>query len=68
MTAVGAERKLTSALPGFRLCPEAAARCIPASNDTIRELVKAVRRHLDAMTLEKIVNELLDSAAGNRSF
>ena len=38
-----------------------------ASNDAIREIVKALRRHIDAATLEKIVNELLD-VPGNRSF
>jgi hypothetical protein len=31
-----------------------------ASNDAIREIAKALRRHIDAATLEKIVNELLD--------
>ena len=40
---------------------------MPASNDTIREIAKALRRHVDAATLEKIVNELLD-VPGNRSF
>ena len=38
-----------------------------ASNDTIREIAKALRRHVDAATLEKVVNELLD-VPGNRSF
>ena len=37
-----------------------------ASNDTIREIAKALRRHVDAATLEKIVNELLD-VPGNKS-
>jgi hypothetical protein len=40
---------------------------MPPSNDTIREIAKALRRHVDAATLEKIVNELLD-VPGNRSF
>ena len=39
----------------------------PPSNDTIREIAKAFRRHVDAATLEKIVNELLD-LPGNKSF
>ena len=38
-----------------------------ASNDTTREIAKALRHHVDAATLEKIVNELLD-VPGNRSF
>ena len=33
---------------------------MPPSNDTIREIAKALRLHVDAATLEKIVNELLD--------
>jgi len=37
------------------------------SNDAIREIGKALRRHVDAATLEMIVNELLD-VPGNRSF
>ena len=37
------------------------------SNDTIREIAKALRHHVDAATLEKVVNELLD-VPGNRSF
>ena len=37
------------------------------SNDAIREIAKALRHHVDAATLEKIVNELLD-VPGNRSF
>ena len=40
---------------------------MPASSDTIREIAKALRRHVDAATLEKVVNELLD-VPGNRSF
>ena len=40
---------------------------MPASNDTIRKIAKALRRHVDASTLEKVVNELLDVSA-NRSF
>jgi hypothetical protein len=33
-----------------------------SSNDTIREIAiaKALRRHVDAATLEKVINELLD--------
>jgi hypothetical protein len=38
-----------------------------ASNDAIREIGKALRRHVDPATLETIVNELLD-VPGNRSF
>jgi hypothetical protein len=37
------------------------------ANDPIREIANALRRHVDAATLEKIVNELLD-VPGNRSF
>jgi hypothetical protein len=37
------------------------------SNDTIREIAKALRRHIDAATLEKVINKLLD-VPGNRSF
>ena len=37
------------------------------SNDAIREIGKALRRHVDAATLETIVNELLD-VPGNRDF
>ena len=33
---------------------------MPPSNDTIWEIAKALRRHVDAATLEKIVNEPLD--------
>jgi hypothetical protein len=40
---------------------------MPASNDTIREIAKALRHHVDAATLEKVVNELLD-VPGDRSF
>jgi hypothetical protein len=40
---------------------------VAASNDTIRELAKALRRHVDAVTLEKVINELLD-VPGNRNF
>jgi len=40
---------------------------MPPSNDTIWEIAKALRRHVDAATLEKVVNELLD-VPGNRSF
>jgi pyruvate-formate lyase-activating enzyme len=38
-----------------------------ASNDTMREIAKALRRHFDTATLEKVVNELLD-VPGNRDF
>ena len=37
------------------------------SHDTIREIAKALRHHVDAATLEKVVNELLD-VPGNRDF
>ena len=40
---------------------------MPPSNDTIREIAKALRLHVDAATLEKIVNELL-GVPGNKSF
>ena len=40
---------------------------IATSNDTIREIAKALCHHVDAATLEKVVNELLD-VPGNRSF
>jgi hypothetical protein len=33
----------------------------------IREIAKALRRYVDAETLEKVVNELLD-VPGNRDF
>ena len=36
-------------------------------SDPIREIANALRRHVDAATLEKVVNELLD-VPGNRSF
>jgi hypothetical protein len=35
--------------------------------DAIREIAKALRRHVDAETLERIVNDLLD-VRGNRDF
>ena len=38
-----------------------------ASNDTMREIAKALRRHVDTATLEKVVNELLD-VPGNKDF
>jgi len=38
-----------------------------ASNDAIPEIGKALRRHIDAATEEKIVNELL-RGAGNKDF
>ena len=37
------------------------------SNDAIREIAKALRRHVDAATLERVVNQLLD-IPGNRDF
>ncbi len=37
------------------------------SNDTISEIAKALRHHVYAATLEKVVNELLD-VPGNRDF
>ena len=40
---------------------------MPASNDAIREIAKALRSHVDEETLEKVVNELLD-VRGNRDF
>jgi hypothetical protein len=38
-----------------------------ASNDTMREIAKALRRHVDTATLEKVINELLD-VPGNKDF
>jgi hypothetical protein len=38
-----------------------------ASSDTMCEIAKALRRHLDTAALEKVVNELLD-VPGNRDF
>jgi hypothetical protein len=40
---------------------------MPASNDAMREIANALRHHVDAPTLEKIVNELLE-VRGNRDF
>jgi hypothetical protein len=40
---------------------------MPPSDDAIREIAKAFRRHVDAPTLEKVVNELLD-VRGNKDF
>ena len=40
---------------------------MPPSNDAIPEIAKALRHHVDAATLEKVVNELLD-IPGNRDF
>ena len=37
------------------------------SNDAFREIAKALRRHVDAATLERVVNQLLD-IPGNRDF
>jgi hypothetical protein len=38
-----------------------------ASIETVREIVKMLRRHVDQATLEKMINELLD-VPGNKSF
>jgi hypothetical protein len=38
-----------------------------ASDDTVRDIVNVLRRHVDEATLEKIINELLD-VPGNKSF
>ena len=40
---------------------------MPPSDDTIREIAKALRHHVEPATLEKIVNELLD-VPGNKGF
>jgi hypothetical protein len=34
---------------------------MPPSDDTIRKIAEAVRLHVDAAALEKIVNELLNA-------
>jgi hypothetical protein len=39
----------------------------PPPTDAIREIAKALRRHVDAETLERVVNNLLD-VRGNRDF
>jgi hypothetical protein len=36
-----------------------------ASDDTVRDIVNVLRRHVDEATLEKIINELLD-VPGNK--
>jgi len=38
-----------------------------ASDDTVRDIVNVLRRHVDEATLEKIINEFLD-VPGNKSF
>jgi hypothetical protein len=40
---------------------------MPPSDDTIREIAKALRHHVESAALEKIVNELLE-VPGNKSF
>jgi len=40
---------------------------MPTSNDAMRAIAKALRRDVDAATLENVVNELLD-VRGNRDF
>jgi len=54
-------------LTAFALRDAKSLPSMTASNDTIREIAKALRRHVDAATLEKVVNELLD-VPGNRDF
>ena len=38
-----------------------------ASDATVREIAKALRRHVDQQTLEKVINDLLD-VPGDKSF
>jgi len=38
-----------------------------ASDHTVREILRVIRKHLDQATLEKIMDELLD-VPGNESF
>ena len=38
-----------------------------ASDQTVRELLRVIRKHVDRATLEKIMDELLD-VPGNESF
>jgi hypothetical protein len=40
---------------------------MPGANDTIREIAKVLRRHVEKRTLERIVNDLLD-VPGDKSF
>ena len=40
---------------------------MPRADDTIREIAKVLRRHVEKRTLERIVNDLLD-VPGDRSF
>jgi uncharacterized protein (DUF2267 family) len=47
--------------------PAAGTDMTAPPTDAIREIAKALRRHVDAETLEKVVNELLD-VRGNRDF
>jgi hypothetical protein len=37
-----------------------------ASNDTMREIAKALRHHVDTATLEKVVNELAGTGENGR--
>ena len=38
-----------------------------ASDATVREIAKALRRHVDQQTLEKVINDLLD-VPGDKGF
>jgi hypothetical protein len=38
-----------------------------ASDATVHEIAKALRRHVDQQTLEKVINDLLD-VPGDKSF
>jgi hypothetical protein len=42
-------------------------RVMAASDATVREMAKALRRHVDQQTLEKVINDLLD-VPGDKSF
>jgi hypothetical protein len=37
-----------------------------ASNDTVREIAKVLRRDIDQATLERVVNDLLEVRAGQQ--
>ena len=37
-----------------------------ASDATVREIAKALRRHVDQQTLEKVINDLLDVPGDKR--
>ena len=39
----------------------------PSDNDTVREIAKALRRHVDREALERVINDLLD-VPGNKTF